>query len=260
MEKFQHTVLMIAALIGVAACQTGEGSSLPTDSSDGISLRVAAPERIAGSYVDATGNGIEFDTARAGENLYMHVATKSGQVLVHAETTPNEYVFHYLDDRLTLRVDKAWVARVQAEGEDGPAAADDSQMHWTGDMTVLDAMLAVPEVKSLPTLSRSLGALGYTGSAFPASLALHKIARQSADALGIDVEPLDVPDEGSLCTAYPNRGDSCYGMCGRGCSCWSWVCGNCCYHGGCAKHDSWCRQGKWYYCYNITAVIALFGC
>ena len=41
---------------------------------------------------------------------------------------------------------------------------------------------------------------------------------------------------------------------------WSWVCGDCCYHGGCAQHDSWCRQGQWYYCYNITAVIALFGC
>jgi hypothetical protein len=49
-------------------------------------------------------------------------------------------------------------------------------------------------------------------------------------------------------------------MCGNGCSCWSWVCGDCCYHGGCARHDDWCRQGQWYYCYNITAVIALFGC
>jgi hypothetical protein len=49
-------------------------------------------------------------------------------------------------------------------------------------------------------------------------------------------------------------------MCGPGCSCWSWVCGDCCYHYGCARHDSWCRNGQWYYCYNITAVIALFGC
>ena len=54
--------------------------------------------------------------------------------------------------------------------------------------------------------------------------------------------------------------NECYGMCGPGCTCWSWVCGDCCYHYGCARHDSWCRQGQWYYCYNITAVIALFGC
>jgi hypothetical protein len=49
-------------------------------------------------------------------------------------------------------------------------------------------------------------------------------------------------------------------MCGPDCSCWSWVCGDCCYHYGCAVHDDWCRDGEWYYCYDITAVIALFGC
>jgi hypothetical protein len=122
-------------------------------------------------------------------------------------------------------------------------------------------MLQLPEVAQLPTLSRALGVRGITGSQFPASLALHKAARQSADALGINVEKLDTAQslEG-YCTSYPNQGDSCYGMCGPGCSCWSWVCGDCCYHYGCAVHDSWCREGKWYYCYNITAVIALFGC
>ena len=72
--------------------------------------------------------------------------------------------------------------------------------------------------------------------------------------------PESARNASTYCEAYPNSGDQCYGMCGYGCDCWSWVCGDCCYHYGCAVHDSWCRQGKWYYCYNISAVIALFGC
>jgi hypothetical protein len=114
-------------------------------------------------------------------------------------------------------------------------------------------------VKVLAYMSRALGVRGITGSADPASLAIHKMARQSADALAVELEPLPTTAGEQLFCSRPTAND-CYGMCGRGCSCWSWVCGDCCYHSGCAKHDSWCRQGQWYYCYNISAVIALFGC
>ncbi len=261
------TIIALASVLALAACQDAVETTAPTtapttgESGDGVTLRIATPDRIAGSYVDATGVGIEFDTARSGEDLFMNIATTSGHVLIHAETTPSTYVFEYLDKRLRLEIEKSWVAQVRAEGEDGPAAADESQMHWTGDMTVLDEMIGLPEVRGLPYLSRALGEMGYTGSEYPAVLPLHKMARQSADALGIDVQPLASADsENSYCTAYPNRGNNCYGMCGPGCSCWSWVCGDCCYHYGCARHDTWCRQGQWYYCYNISAVIALFGC
>ena len=251
--------LALAAVLAFAGCQ----SSADVDGwseKDGVTLRVATPERLTGSYVDANGQGLVFDTARTEDNLYIHLATKTGQVLVHAETTETSYVFHYMDNRLTLEVSKAWIEQVRAAAPDAQTD-DETQMHWTGDKAVLDEMLAVPELKLLPTLSRTLGEMGYTGNTYQASLPLHKIARQSADALGIDVQPIKTPEsENSLCTAYPNQGDSCYGMCGPGCSCWSWVCGDCCYHYGCARHDSWCRQGQWYYCYNISAVIALFGC
>jgi hypothetical protein len=259
-------VKIIIAALALAACQAATEPNTPAPTPappmthDGVTLRIATPDRIAGSYIDPAGLQIDFDTARAGDDLFMHVATK-GHVLIDATTTPTSYVFKYLDHRLTLEVDKAWVAAVRAEGDGGPLAQDTSQMHWTGDMTVLDEMLGVPEVASLPIMSRTLGEMGITGSQYPASLAIHKIARQSADALSVQVEPLEpATDEASFCTAYPNQGNQCYGMCGNGCSCWSWVCGDCCYHSGCAKHDDWCRQGQWYYCYNITAVIALFGC
>ncbi len=102
---------------------------------------------------------------------------------------------------------------------------------------------------------------GNGGRPIPASLVLHKMGRQSADALGIHLKPLDAPGAADgYCQAYPNTGNDCYGMCGPDCSCWSWVCGDCCYHYGCAVHDNWCREGEWYFCYDITAVIALFGC
>ncbi len=259
----KNTLLALASMLAIAACQTtgaDPSTSGPTsDGNEGVTMRIATPDRLAGSYVNAAGLGITFDTARSGTDLYLDLKTSTGHELIHAETTPTTYVFRYLDGRLTLTVDKSWVARVQAEGDDGPAMQDTSAMHWTGDMAVLDEMIAMPEVRDLPYLSRALGAMGYTGNDYPASLAMHKMARQSADALGIELEPMPAQNaEADYCTR-PTAND-CYGMCGPGCSCWSWVCGDCCYHSGCAKHDSWCRAGQWYYCYNISAVIALFGC
>ena len=42
--------------------------------------------------------------------------------------------------------------------------------------------------------------------------------------------------------------DGCYGLCGPGCrSCWHWVCGDCCVHTGCARHDAFCsKPGGWF--------------
>jgi hypothetical protein len=255
--KIAHALLPAILLVG---CEANLGSPPPQTSTgtEGLTLRIASPERLAGSYLDGLGHEIDFDTARTPDALFMDVRTPSHE-LIHAETVGDHYVFQYMDRRLSLTVDKAWIAQVQAEGPDGAAAQSEDGMHWDGDRTVLDEMLTVPDVAALPFLSRALGEEGFTGVEFPASLPLHKIARQTADALAIDVPAIETTNsDGSYCSRP--TANSCYGMCGPGCSCWSWVCGNCCYHYGCAVHDSWCRSGKWYYCYNITAVIALFGC
>ncbi len=257
------TIAVIAATVFAIGCESAVPEPAPqtTDEADGLRLRIDTPERIAGTYVDpATNVGIKFESARVGDILYLDLVSMNGTELIHAETVGDDYVFRYLGGQLTLTVSKAWVAAVKAEGEDGPAAADDSAARWEGDRTVLDAMLALPEMATLPWLSRALGVEGITGSAYPGSMALHQSAKQSAKALAIELPPIEMATENSQCKAYPNSGNQCYGMCGNGCSCWSWVCGDCCYHGGCAKHDSWCRNGQWYYCYNITAVVALFGC
>lgn len=264
------TVLVSLAVVAVAACaseSSDPGAPLPEPETivddnrdDGLTLGIAQPDRVAGVYVDpATKLGIIFDASRSGDALGLRLSTDKNVPLVDIDTIGDQYRFSYMGGRLTMTVDKSWVEAVRAEGEDGPAGQDETALHWDGDMTVLDEMLTVPEVKVLAYMSRALGARGITGSAFPASLALHKMARQSADALAVELEPLP-PTAGEQLFCSRPTANECYGMCGQGCSCWSWVCGDCCYHSGCAKHDSWCRQGQWYYCYNITAVIALFGC
>ena len=47
------------------------------------------------------------------------------------------------------------------------------------------------------------------------------------------------------CSVCPT-GDGCTGMCGRGCDdCWESVCGDCCWHVGCAAHDFfYCAGGR----------------
>jgi hypothetical protein len=39
----------------------------------------------------------------------------------------------------------------------------------------------------------------------------------------------------------PNNNNS-LGMCGPGKTCWPWVCGDCCWHRGCYRHDLHCRN------------------
>lgn len=117
-------VIVLASALAIG-CETGvpAPTSTTTGEVDGLSLRIATPERIAGTYVDpATNVGVTFESARVADILYLDVKAMNGTELIHAETAGDDYVFRYMGGQLTLRVAKAWVAQVQAEGEDGPAA------------------------------------------------------------------------------------------------------------------------------------------
>jgi hypothetical protein len=61
------------------------------------------------------------------------------------------------------------------------------------------------------------------------------------------------------CNDYPNRDDECFGMCGDGCNCWRWVCGDCCWHPGCAAHDAFCRSGPLGQVTGCYSPLALIG-
>jgi len=46
--------------------------------------------------------------------------------------------------------------------------------------------------------------------------------------------------------------DECRGLCGKTCKeCWNWVCGDCCAHTGCLRHDDFCSGG--YYTYDCLS-------
>jgi hypothetical protein len=264
------TVAMMAC--GVVACSSGAEPSPQTGSdpaptapttqnaaNDGITLTTGTPQRITGSYRDAAGDSIQFDLAKVNDDIFADVTGNGGRPILHIQTDGDDYNFSYMGGSLTMHTTKTFVA--QARAQNNPSAVSTDGFAWTGDMNVLDDMLKLPEVAQFPILSRALGVRGFTGSDFPAVLVLHKVAQQAAQALSVNVPTLasQVASE-AYCQAYPNQNNGCYGMCGPKCTCWSWVCGDCCYHYGCAVHDDWCRDGKWWYCYNITAVITLFGC
>jgi hypothetical protein len=261
MTRFNFLV-SVAALALVACRPVSPTAESVSESQDGLTLTSSTGERLTGVYDNGRGLVLQFDSSRVQDNLYFDLkAGTVGTPLIHIETKGDTYEFTYMGGKLTMHTTKAFVAAAKAQQDVQPDGVSTDGFIWEGDRSALDEMLQVPEVAALPFLSRALGARGFTGNQFPATMAVHKIARQSAEGLGISVPKLDtVQSVGSYCQAYPNQGNDCYGMCGNGCSCWSWVCGDCCYHGGCAQHDTWCRQGQWYYCYNITAVIALFGC
>jgi len=265
---------LVVAACGLAACGDGGQSPDPSGNQgsttsapaadnhdDGITLTSSTPQHITGRYYDLTGDTIQFDLAKVDDDLYVDLTGNAGRPILHIQTSADAYDFSYMGGALTMHTTKEFVAQARTQAQTQPAAVSTAGFTYTGDLDALTTMQNLPEVAQFPALSRALGARGFTGSDFPASLALHKVAQQAAQTLSIRVSQL-APAAGAngYCQAYPNADDSCYGMCGPGCDCWSWVRGDCCYHYGCAVHDSWCRDGEWWYCYDITAVIALFGC
>jgi hypothetical protein len=118
----------------------------------------------------------------------------------------------------------------------------------TGADTLAD-LFDAPEAVALPWLSRELGRRGISGRAFPASFELHSLALVVGKAKETSLPPLEetvsgtpTPRVKSGRCAVEAEGDACFGMCGNGCNCWRWVCGDCCWHGGCAAHDDDCRS------------------
>jgi hypothetical protein len=268
----RRSLLLVAPALVLVACGDKGPSGDPTGTTgsdpglktldDGITLSASSPERVAGIYVDNAGDTIQFDLAKVNDELYVDVTGNGGHSILHIETTGDAYDFSYMGGALTMHTTKEFVAQQRAAAQSQPSGVSTAGFVFSGDTHALDEMMKLPEIAQLPTLSRALGVRGITGSDYPASLALHKIAQQSAQTLHVDVPKLDTPVslDKAYCGSYPNQWDDCFGMCGPGCSCWSWVCGDCCYHYGCAVHDNWCREGEWWWCYDITAVITLFGC
>lgn len=121
----------------------------------------------------------------------------------------------------------------------------------------------------LPLLSYKLGGeLGVTGSKFPVSLAIHRLALAFAQNYDIDMRttkgnylvPLSATVNSADCTGQMpgSSAQECLGRCGPKCVCWEWACGDCCCHQGCRDHDKICTCST-IRCY-LEAILAPFNC
>jgi hypothetical protein len=188
------------------------------------------------------------------------VTGNGGRPILHIQTDGDNYTVSYMGGALTMQTTKAFVVQARTQAQTQPQGVSTAGFAWTGDFAALTDMLKLPEVAQLPILSRALGVRGITGTDFPASLVLHRMAQDSARLLHVNVPTLDTTASNGYCEAYPNHGNDCFGMCGPGCTCWSWVCGDCCYHTGCAVHDSWCNDNDSNWGCYVGIFVVLFGC
>ena len=242
-----------------AAAPEFEASQPVAPSKDGLNLDPStSANRLSGSYRSGE-TVLYFDSYRLGDVIRFKLSKGDGAPLVELSNSAAKYTMSFRRDALTLTADASAVkdagARQGHEQDVGvPQQAEAAEVRSVGDTMALPTTLASAELALLPALSRSLGEAGYAGFKSAPALTLHRFAlfrEQGADSVDtpeLPSAPLqselgEVPYCENL-SGNINHND-CYGMCGRGCSCWSWVCGDCCYHRGCALHDDQCRKCSW---------------
>ena len=142
-----------------------------------------------------------------------------------------------------------------------------------------EQFLSHPDVQLIVDAAVAMGTEGITGRQYPAALSFYMTAMRLARQVpGIEVrvpQPPTAPVRSKRITWWwetteschhghdcpvgdcPQRrsDNDCHGLCGKLCNCWWWVCFDCCYHSGCALHDSLCAAGT-FVCW-ITAPIGL---
>jgi len=176
--------VLAIALIGCGNASTGSNEPTPAVAADGITLTTSTHERLSGSYSDAAGNLLRFETARIGDDLYFDLTGIGGRKIIHIETVGESYEFSYMDGALKMHTTKTFVAQARAQAEAQPDGVSTDGFVFEGDTHALDAMLQLPEVAQLPALSRALGVRGITGSDFPATAATACAARAAAAGAG----------------------------------------------------------------------------
>jgi len=246
-----QAVLLSAVVTAVAAgCATQAADKVKSD--DPLQLSSDSKERLTGQF-RRDGVTVRFDSVRVGEVFRFEILRADGSSLVRGELVDQQFVTTVLGGKLRLAY-----------------ATDDSEedLVLSGDENAVAELEATPEYAILPWLSHELGVRGYNGRDYPSALAMHMfnktvaertgVVLPAADSIGLSVE--DQSEEEGYCSRP--TANSCYGMCGPGCTCWSFVCGDCCYHSGCARHDSYCRgSGAWNTAKCWTAWgAAFFGC
>jgi hypothetical protein len=231
-RRFSLAPLALLAAVALAPACGGQISTQEEVPAGELDLLRQTPEEVSGTF-RRDGVGVRFAASKRAGQSAMRIEALDGRVLAVQTGEGAGTVLSLLGGRLVFK---------------GAAAPMDT----SGDPRALADLVAMPEAGVLPWLSQELGAQGIDGRGFPASFSLHGFAHFVATTAGIELPPLSMrmslaaerSAQASGCKDL--RGDpyrnGCYGMCGRGCGCWSWVCGDCCWHKGCANHDKSCRS------------------
>jgi hypothetical protein len=188
---------------------------------------------------------VRFEAVRTATVHKLLVTNGSGRVLVSAAGAGESRVMTVMEGRLTMKLSGlSATSSIDAVAE---------RLVPEGDQQAFADLLLSPEAAILPHLSRELGRRGITGRDYPASFDIHSFAMLTGRVHDVKLPAIEAGDgsEGEglrvaqAACVHPPEGSKCFGMCGPGCSCWKWVCGDCCWHKGCAAHDNDCRKCSW---------------
>ncbi len=236
-KRLSQVLFGLALGLLSVACSPSADSTAPAQpappqavAAEGLRLTTQSPQQVQGELTQG-GVTLRFVASDTGTAAELKLSDGANRILLHARRGADS-TLSLLSGKLDL----------QADGAQGLTAA---QVAQAGDPSAAAELNTQAEMKLLPMLSKLLGERGINGRDYPATYALHLLASRIADSadssLGESLSPAS--PEVLACKDLrkdPNKNE-CYGMCGRGCSCWTWVCGDCCYHKGCAYHDTQCR-------------------
>src|ERR1700694_703814 len=104
-------VIVPALALALIACGNiaSPGPAGPTVGPDGVALTTSTPTRLSGSFTDAAGNLLRFETAKIGDDLYFDLTGIGGRHIVHIETVGESYEFSYMNGALKMHTTKAFV-------------------------------------------------------------------------------------------------------------------------------------------------------
>ena len=218
-------------------------------------------DEVSGVYKNDNGSiGIKFVTTES----YLEIDTLDNVTLVYLSA------FREVNKRLARSVhimDSEYIQHksIAHSHLDGPVDNDTKDFKDS-----LKELLQLEESLLLENASRAVGNRGVTGKNTPAVLPFYMFALQVSRLIDssspiISGKTDDVPPRqkriswrpkilswvkgmlsrkscAELGKRPPDNNGECRGLCGRLCKCWKWVCGDCCWHKGCAEHDDCCER------------------
>ena len=229
-------------------------------------LSTITADQISGKYSEVTGHGIQF-ISKANSLI---ITTLSNQELVElgepASHNEGEYRLvqimgnNFLDMKTTekrrgmdITSDEAKLVK-RVNNIDSILQSTSSE-RGNATVTFQDAVnkfLLNPHSKTIIKAAKQMGEKeGILGYEHPAIMPFYIFALRLSHLVEMQPPHSYAPKvyyskhdghefEKCLPQCPPCPKKDCIGMCGPHCTCWKWLCGDCCYHLGCFKHDLCC--------------------